>query len=372
MRTLLKLIQWTMLTATLAISVTGCDGNAPGTEGKKRIVFLTNGDDPFWDACRKGMDDAAKEFKIEEANLTYVMDKGSEFKTVKQLEKLEQYATQTDIAAVAISPVDASNGRIAKALKALRDKGIVVICVDSDMDRDKFRDSRFAYLGTNNLIGGEELGKTAKGLKPEGGKYATFVGLKSVANAIERMGGFKKAAGDKFEELDSMADEGDENKAQENVETVLTKHADKGIDTLVGIWAYNAHAIVKVVQKREVRDEQTIVVFDAASLALSDMEKGLIDAMIVQNPYQMGYLSVKLMSAVVTDDHARIAEVFEGYDADKKEFKTVDSDIFNTELRVVVPDEESPLKADMFRPETQFFYYKDFKKWLDDRGLVSS
>ena len=62
------------------------DGNGAGGD-KKRIVFLTNGDDPFWDACRKGMDDAAKELKIEEAGLTHVMDKGSEFKNEKQLEK---------------------------------------------------------------------------------------------------------------------------------------------------------------------------------------------------------------------------------------------------------------------------------------------
>lgn len=360
----------------LAIFAThGCksqDGDGPDAGGKKRIVFLTNGDDPFWDACRKGMDDMAKELKIEEAGLTHVMDKGSEFKTEKQLEKLEQYATQTDIAAVAISPVDASNRRIAGALKTLRDKGVAVICVDSDMDRDKFRDSRFAYLGTNNLTGGEELGRTAKGLKPAGGKYATFVGLKTVANAQERMQGFAEGAGDKFEELDSMADEGDENKAQENVKAVLSKHADKGIDTLVGIWAYNAHAIVKVVQERDARDKQTIVVFDAASLALSDMEKGLIDAMVVQNPYQMGQLAVKLMTAIVKDDHASIAEVYKDYDAEKKEFTTTDGDIFNTELRVVAPDEKSPLKADLFRPETKFFYYKDFKKWLDERGLVSS
>ena len=351
----------------------GGNGSGNGSSGDaKRIVFLTNGDDPFWDACRKGMDDAAKELKIEEAGLTHSMDKGSEFKTEKQLEKLEQYATQTDIAAVAISPVDASNRRIAKALKALRDRGVKVICVDSDMDRDEFRDSRFSYLGTNNLTGGEELGKTAKGLKPDGGKYATFVGLKTVANAQERIGGFAKGAGDKFKNLDSMADEGDENKAQENVKAVLNKHKKEGIDTLVGIWAYNAHAIVKVVEERGVEDEQTIVVFDAAALALSDMEKGKIDAMVVQNPYQMGQLSVKLMKALIEDDHKSIGEVYEGYDVEKKEFKTTDGDIFNTELRVVVPDEESPLKKEMFRPETKFFYYKDFRKWLDDRGLVSS
>ncbi len=351
---------------TIAVlSSIGCNSGS----GQKRIVFLSNGDDPFWDACRKGMDDAAKDLKLEEAGLTHTMDKGSQFKIDKQLDKLNQYLTQTDIAAVAISPVDASNARIAEALKKLRDRGVKVICVDSDMNKE-YADSRFAYLGTDNLTGGSELGKTAKGLMPDGAKYAQFVGVKTVLNAMQRMDGFSAGAGEGFEELDRMADHSDQNTAQENVKSVLKNHSDANL--LVGIWAYNAHAIVKVVEDRGVRDKTKVVVFDAASQALDDMGQGKIDAMVVQNPYQMGKLTVKLLKAMIEDDHKSIGEVFPDYDAQAKNFKSADGNIFNTDLRVVVPDENSPLKEDMFDPETKFFYHQDFMKWLDDRGLVSS
>src|SRR4029079_15938456 len=40
------------------------------TEGKKRIVFLTNGSDPFWDACRSGLEEGARQFEIEKAGYT--------------------------------------------------------------------------------------------------------------------------------------------------------------------------------------------------------------------------------------------------------------------------------------------------------------
>lgn len=371
-------IRWPLIAVLLAtVVVTGCSaktenagGNGSNDNARNRIMFLTNGDDPFWDACRTGMDKAAEDLKIEVDNLTHSMDKGSEFKVEKQIEKLEQYATQSDIAGVAISPVDANSRALAKALKALRDQGVKVVCVDSDMGHEKYRDSRFAYLGTNNKIGGEELGKAAYGLSAEGGTYATFVGVKTVANAIERIGGFAESSGDKFTELDSMADDGDENVAQENVKAVLDKH--EKVDFLVGIWAYNAHAIVRVVDDREIRDKTKVVVFDAATLALTDMSEGKIDAMVVQNPYQMGYLSVKLIKAMIDDDGKAIQELFPSYDPEKKEFSEEDGDILNTELRVVVPGKDSPLKKEMFRAETQFFYFGDFKKWLDERGLVSS
>ena len=348
----------------------GSDGGEGASSGKKRIIFLTNGDDPFWDACKAGMDKAAEDLEIEVAGFSHEMYKGSEFKVELQVAQLEQYATQGDIAGVAISPVDASNRATAKALKTLRDKGVHVICVDSDMDHEKYRDSRFAYLGTDNKIGGEELGKSAKGLLPDGGTYATFVGVKTVANAIERIGGFAEGAGDKFTSLDSMADDGDENVAQENVKTVLDRH--EKVDALVGIWAYNAHAIVRVVEERDIRDKTKVVVFDAASLALTDMEEGKIDAMVVQNPYQMGYLSVKLIKALQEDDGESIQEIYPSYDPATGEFTEDDGDIFNTELRVVVPNEDSPLKKEMFREETEFFYFDEFKSWLDERQLVSS
>ena len=351
------------------------DGGGNGASkngGAKRIVFLTNGDDPFWNACRAGMDKAAEDLKIADAGLSHNMDKGSEFDPVKQLAKLEQYATQTDIAGVAISPVDAENPRIAKALKNLRDQGVKVVCVDSDMDRDKFRDSRFAYLGTDNIIGGRELGRAAKALRPDGGKYATFVGVKTALNAIQRIDGFAEGAGEAFEQLDNRSDNADPKVAQDNVRSVLNNHQD--IDALVGIWAYNAHAIVKVLEEEEQdrRDNVTVVVFDAAETALSDLEQKKIDAMIVQNPYQMGYLTVKLLKAQIEDDHLTIKETFPTYDSETGTFTEKDGDIFNTELRVVVPDENSPLKPTMFRKETKFYFYPEFRKWLDERRLVSS
>ncbi len=350
-----------------SILACGCSSSSDsGPSNSKRIILLTNGDDPFWDAMRTGMEKAAEDLNLADANLRAVLDKG-DFSEEAQINKLNQYATQTDIAAVAISSVDSKNKGIADAMQVLRDKGVHVVTIDSDME-DK--SSRFAYLGTNNIIGGQELGKAAKGLRPRGGKYATFVGLKTVANAIERISGFGQGAGERFVERDSLADQGDENQAQENVKVALNNYGD--IDTLVGIWAYNAHAIVQVVKERGLRDNMTIVVFDAAQLALDDLANGEIDAMVVQNPYQMGYLGTQLMKALIEEDHAKIAEMYPNYDPETKQFSGDDADIYTTELRVVVPDEGSPLTADMFNSDTRFFKYSEFQDWLRERGLKGS
>ena len=90
--------------------------------------------------------------------------------------------------------------------------------------------------------------------------------------------------------------------ALKNVKDALDRHPE--LDVLVGIWAYNAHAIVDVVKQRGIRDQTTVVVFDAAPKAIDDMTDGQIDAMVVQNPYDMGYRGTRLMKALVEGDHA--------------------------------------------------------------------
>jgi ribose transport system substrate-binding protein len=114
------------------------------------------------------------------------------------------------------------------------------------------------------------------------------------------------------------------------------------------------------------------VVFDAAESAINDMTEGSIDAMVVQNPYQMGHVGVELMKALIDDDQAAIQKLLPGWDSEKKSFKTPDGDVISTELRVVVPDDKSPVKKELFKPATKFFTLPEFKKWLDERKLTNS
>ena len=346
----------------VSLALVGCNGQGSSSTKTKRIILLTNGDDPFWDAMRSGMEKGAEDFDLASVDLRVEMDK-NDGTSKGQLDKLKQYAGQTDIAGVAISLTDADNAALAKAMKQLDELDVKVITIDSDINREKYADSRFAYLGTDNIIGGRELGKAAKSLRPDGGTYAVFYGLSEAANVIERTSGFQQGAGELFKKADGLGDEMDLTTAQSNVRNALQNHPE--IDTLVGIWAYNAHAIVEVVKERKIRDQTKIVVFDAAPKAIQHLADGYIDAMVVQNPYQMGYLGTKLMKALVEGDQATITEMF-------PEKASAGGDIYTTELRVVVPDEGSPLTADMFDATTKFFTFSEFKSWLDERSLTGS
>ncbi len=334
----------------------------------KRIVFITNGDDPFWDACRKGLQEGDRQLKIAEQGLTAVMEV-NDGTPQGQINKLRQMNSQPDIAAVAISVINASNASIAGEMSKLKAKGIPVITVDSDIDRIKYRSSRSFYIGTDNLVAGRVLGKAgAKILEQRGkklGAYVQFAGFTDVDNARARMDGVKEALGANFVEKDRMSDEMDLSRARDNVRNAISNHR-KDLVALVGIWAYNAPAIAQIVDQNKLRDSIAVVTFDAQAEALADMAKGRIDAMVVQNPFSMGFLTVNLLSAMIRKDDAVVKEMFPHLDQP-------DGDIHTTGLRLVVPDQGSPITADQFDAKVvEFMKLTDFKAWLAKFGLKSS
>ncbi|MEZ6049151.1 MAG: substrate-binding domain-containing protein [Planctomycetaceae bacterium] len=345
----------------------GCADSQNGgevTPSNRRIILLTNGNSPYWDAFAAGANEAGAKLDVGKEGLQVVVDRG-DFSPEVQLDKLRQYQGATDIAAVAICVTDPKNQALVNELAALSDSGVKLITVDSDIDRNnpKARKARFAYLGTDNLAAGKELGKAAKALKPEGANYATFVGVKSAANAIERIGGFAEGAGEGFTSLESMGDEGKTDRAKKNVRDAIDRHDD--LNMLVGIWSYNTPAMVDIVRELGIRDKMAVVGFDADPPAIAAMAEGNLDVMLVQDPYQMGYEGVRLLKALLNDDQGTVKEILPNLGQE-------DGDIVETGLKIVVPSADSPIKAELFEEGTTFLTLDEFKEWLAKYNLTGS
>jgi ribose transport system substrate-binding protein len=372
---------WFLTLGTLAVFAVGCgpeipqaatpsdgsaatSGTAPSdSTARKRLIVLTNGNSPYWDACRAGILDANRELDLEAKGFVGVMEV-NDGTPQGQLDKLRQFGSQADVAGIGVSAIDAANSAIAEELRALQKKGIAVVTIDSDVDREKFRDARFAFIGTDNLAGGVVLGKTAAALRPDGGEYVTFVGRTGAQNAIERIGGFARGAGSAFTSKDSMQDENDDSRARENVRNALINNPD--LRTLVGIWSYNAPAIVDVVRERKLdKSQYTVVCFDAEPLAIQAMAGNQIDALVVQNPYRMGYDGVRLLHALVAKDQESIASMYPRHGQP-------DGDLLDTGLKVVVPNDQSPAKSADYGPNVEVLTLEAFKGWLEQNGLTGS
>lgn len=315
---------------------------APAKGDDFKIVILTNGSSPFWDGCDKGLQEAGQKLGVRVELIRNDATEGG------QIRRLEQLATQRDVKGIGVSVVDSKASGVLEQMQALRAKGVKVITVDSDGPRE----GREAFVGTNNLEAGRELGHLAAQLNPRGGKAVAFVGVFGAQNAQERIQGLKEGLGSKIELVDSMEDGVDVSRAQNNVTAAIQNHRD--VNILAGIWSYNAPAITDVIVANGRRKDFTIVTFDAEPLALAAMDQGLIDAMVVQDPYNMGYTSATLLHRLITGDKAGVDELLKG------------GDIVDTGLKVIVPDEGSPLKS-KWRMTLEAF-----KSWLAEKGLTGS
>jgi ribose transport system substrate-binding protein len=355
---------------TSSTSTSTSTPNSPPAGGTKRIVLFINTPSPYWETGRKGMELAAKELKLADDGFQAVFEQ-NDGKEQSQIDKLRQFGSQSDIVAIAISPVKADNLAIAEEMRKLRKNGVHVICMDGDIDRAKYRDAREAYLGTDNYKAGEVLGDAAKHLlddrKADKGGYVDFVGYTTAQNAIDRMDGIKKTLGTSYKELDRKEDATDYTKSKRNVVQAIENNPN--LVALVGIWSYNAPLIADVVEHDYAsrRDSLTVATFDCEAGAIAQMNKGNIDVMVVQNPFDICYEAVKLLKALVKNDEATVKKMLPNMGKDG-------GDIYDTDIRVVVPD-GSPLKPDLFTKygsEVQFFTLAKFKDWLKERGLTGS
>ena len=342
--------------ALAACLAAGCGGggenaaNAPGGAGgvapEKRIklLFVTNSDADWWNAVEKGMEDASK------TNHCDVEMKRNGGKTDGQIRILEDALSRSDIQGVAVSVLEPNAPGIADAMRELRKSGKVVITIDSD----GLPDTRSAYIGTVNRKAGEAAGRAAKALRPQGGETAVFVGVASAANAIERSEGFFAGAGPAFKQIEVFEDGNDFVKAQSNVQSAITKHPNVGV--LLGLWSYNAPRIAEEANKRpEVRKKVTVVTFDLDELTIPALEKGEIDVSVVQNPYTMGLLAVRLLKAYIEKDKDTIDSML------PKGTTSID-----TGVRIVVPTKDSPVKGD------DVIDIEGMKAFLASKGLKSS
>jgi ribose transport system substrate-binding protein len=93
----------------------------------------------------------------------------------------------------------------------------------------------------------------------------------------------------------------DSSKAKDNAADMLTQMQDKPNVCLIGLWAYNPPAILAAVKDAKKEGDVKIVGFDEMENTLLGIKDGSIYGTVVQQPFEFGYRSVKLMRDLVKD-----------------------------------------------------------------------
>jgi ribose transport system substrate-binding protein len=258
-----------------------------------KLAFVTNNASDFWTIARNGVEKADAEMN----------DVSVEFRlpgdgTAAEQKRIIDDLVSKGINGIAISPVDPDN-----QTQLINDtaKKALVITQDSDAPNS----DRTLYIGTDNVAAGRQAGELIKEALPDGGKIMVFVGKSDARNAAERFQGIKEALqGSKVEIIDIRTDDTDRARAKSNAADTLVKYPD--VSALVGLWSYNGPAILNAVKDASKVGQIKIVCFDEEDETLAGVKEGAIFATVVQQPFEFGYQSVKIMSQILKGDRSVI------------------------------------------------------------------
>ncbi|HWL72213.1 MAG TPA: sugar-binding protein [Geminicoccus sp.] len=267
----------------------------PGLAADKPIIaFVVNVPADFWVIARRGLEKAAAELP----NYDVRMFVPGEMSAAAQKQILQDLLA-LNVAGVTISPVNPDNST--DILNQVAEKA-ALFTVDGDAPNS----NRIMYIGTDNVDAGREHGKLILKALPDGGRIMLFVGTMEAANAQERVQGIKEVLeGSKVEIVDIRTDSGDQAKARANVEDTLTKYGSD-IQLLSGLWAYNTPQIYNAVKGAGREGTIKIVGFDEDQLTLRGISEGVIEATVVQQPYEFGYQSVKALARYIEGDRSMV------------------------------------------------------------------
>ncbi len=284
--------------AGLAVG-TGChksSGGGSAPEAKLvKLAFVSNNTSEFWKIAGAGIHKYEKEAKVQ-VDLKYPTSGTAE----SQNQILQDLAAQ-GYDAVAVSVI-APNDQV-PVLDKVAEK-VNLITVDSDAPKSK----RLLYIGTNNYEAGKALGGRIVQLLPKGGKMAVFVGTFAAENASQRLKGIEDAiAGHNIEIVDKREDNTDRAKARSNVEDIVNAHHDLAM--VVGLYNYNGPAIAAALDGLGKAGKIQAAVFDEDDGTLDGIEKGVIQATVVQKPFMFGYLASKWMNELATKGEAAKASL---------------------------------------------------------------
>jgi len=260
----------------------GAQPAAGGQSGKLTIAVIPKGtENQFWKSINAGAEAACKE---EGCEVKWIGPNPENDITQQVNIVNNQVSGKVNGIVIAACDKTALVDPIKKAIAA----GIPVVTIDSGVTGD----DPVAYIATNNVKGGEAAADKLAELMGDKGTAGFLIFGKGQVSSDEREEGFrngmKKHTGIKvIEPLEAS----DATKAFDNVTNLLTAHPE-----ITGIFAAsepNGISAAAVLDQKKLAGKIKLVAFDASDKEIEALKAGTIQALIVQDPYQMGYKGVK-------------------------------------------------------------------------------
>jgi ribose transport system substrate-binding protein len=283
-----------VLSIALLLLLAGSLVFAGGEKEKKQLTFayMSGILDPFMIMIEKGAQAKANELGVKLMTAEYPKAWGPEI----QVPILEAMVAKGGFDFLIVVPTGQT--ALIAPLKKIYDKGIPMITTDTYLgDGDYSKESNYsfplAYIGTDNELGGYEVGKRLAEMVGKTGKVYINTTNPDVSSVAGRRDGFLRA----MKEYPDMTVVGiDYNldvqeKAQAQTAAVLQANPDlKGV---FGTNLFSAQGAYRAVVAAGLTGAVKVASWDAGMDQINALKAGQIDFTLAQKPYEIGQLAVE-------------------------------------------------------------------------------
>jgi len=324
-----------LVLATVACSRGHESGGASASDGgaKLRIAVIPKGTThEFWKSVHAGAVKASRELGVD------VVWKGplKEDDLKGQIDVVDSFVAQ-GVSGIVVAPL--SDKGLTASVRASVSAGIPVVVFDSDLQGD----AQSSFVATDNVAAGRMAGDELARQMGDTGNVVVLRYQEGSASTAHREEGFLAAMRD-HPNLHVVSDNQYGGATTESAfatsENLLA--AQKAASGAVqGVFAPNestTFGMLLALRKANLAGKVHFVGFDASDKLVKGVRDGAIDALVVQNPFNMGYVSVKTMTSRLR-----------GQPIEKR---------IDTGARVVT-------RKNLDTPEISELIQPDLKKWLE-------
>lgn len=311
------------------------EGGVTTPAGKRlKIAVIPKGTThEFWKSVHAGAVKAAKETDVD------IVWKGplKEDDLKAQIDVVDTFVAQ-GVSGIVLAPLNDAALKI--PVKRAKDQKIPTVVFDSDLQGDE----HVSFVATDNQaagkIAGEAMKKDLDGkgnlivLRYQEGSASTTNREKGFLDAVKAVPDFKIVSDNQYG--GATADS-----AFQKAEGLLNAHkASSG--AIQGVFAPNestTFGMLRALKQTGTNKKVKFIGFDSSDTLISALKEGDIDGLVVQNPFNMGYVAVKTMV-----DHLK------GNKVEKR---------IDTGARLVE-------KSNLDDPAVKEIIAPDLKKWLNE------
>lgn len=282
-----------ILVILIAIISIGCTNAGAPAKKKLKIAVIPKGTThEFWKSIHAGSNKAAQELAAQ-GNEIEVIWKGPlrEDDREQQIQVVEGFAGQ-GVNGIVLAPLD--NRALVRPVADAQRQGVPTVIIDSGLETEEI----VSFVATDNRKGGslaaERMGQLLNGK----GKVLVLRYAEGSASTTEREAGFLDTIKQKFPEIELVSTDQYAGATRDTAKRASENLLNRFGDEVQGIFTPNESStagMLLALQDIGKAGKVSFVGFDSSQTFIDAITANQLHGIVVQNPFNMGYLGVKTM-----------------------------------------------------------------------------